>query len=171
MHKQMYALVPGGSSSHVMEIFGYSTKGIPGVEIVGLGAKGKSIKEKFIFLNKKLEFKIPARRYVLCVEDSLFSTSKDDLYRWLELPFLIMYWSMANILPIQNLDNCLCGGKITARGKISSELFSDGPNSEVLEYLESGLKLITANSAMYKDEQVIPLKEVMGRNDLVIENV
>lgn len=167
MHKQMYALIPNGNRFHVMEIFGYSTKGVPGLEIVGLGAKGKSIKEKFVFLNKKLGLKLPPRRYVLCVEDVVVSSSKDDLYRWLELPFLIMYWSMAMVLPIQHLDNCLCGGKITARGKITTGPLSSSPLDELEEHLDGGLKLITTELNAFGPDQVIPLREIIGRDDLV----
>jgi hypothetical protein len=166
----MYALVPNGNSSYVMEIFGYSTKGIPGLEIVGLGNKGKSIKEKFVYLNKKLGVKLPPRRFVLCVEDSVISSSKDDLYRWLELPFLIMYWSMAMVLPIQNLDNCLCGGMITARGKINMGQLSSIPSVELEPHLDGGLKLITSDLSGFCPDQVIPLKEIMGRDDLVTPN-
>ncbi|EQC52240.1 hypothetical protein [Bacteriovorax sp. DB6_IX] len=168
MHKQMYALIPNGTNSHIMEIFGYSTKGVPGLEIVGLGNRGKSIKEKFVYLNKKLGLKLPPRRFVLCVEDSMISSCKDDLYRWLELPFLIMYWSMAMVLPIQNLDNCLCGGMITARGKINMGQLSSLSLDELEAHLETGLKLITSDFSHFGPDKVIPLREIIGRDDLIL---
>ena len=61
----MFAMVPNQKDVNFCEVFGYSTRGIPGLEIVGLGQKGRLIKEKILYLNRKNNLKIPPRRYVI----------------------------------------------------------------------------------------------------------
>lgn len=163
MHKQMYALIPNGEKPYVVELFGYATKGVPGLEIVGLGSRGKSVREKFIYLNKKLGMKMPPRRFVLCVEDQFLASSKDDLFRWIELPFLIMYWSMAGVLPIQYLDDCLCGGKISARGEVETSPLGKLRMDEISHYFEEGIKLIGKEVESGPEYcQFIPLEEIVS---------
>lgn len=160
MHKQMYAVIPNGSKSHLCEIFGYSTRGIPGLEIVGLGAKGKAIKEKFIYFNKCYEIKIPPKRFVLCVDDQFVISNKENLHRWLELPFLIMYWSMAGVLPIQNLANCLCSGIISTNGAIETLPIKIFECSNIMEMMNNGHCLIT-NSVTESIDNIIPVDEII----------
>ena len=168
MHKQMYALIPNGKKPYIVEIFGYATKGIPGLEIVGLGAKGKSIKEKFIYLNKKLNQKLPPRRFVLCVEDQFLNSNKEDLFRWLELPFLIMYWSMAGVLPIQFLDDCLCGGRISARGEIETSPVEEINFDELENFMSHNMKLITKEGHQSgHNYSFIPLEEIVSFKKLL----
>lgn len=165
MHKQMLGLLPLGSKAHLTEMYGYASKGVPGLEIVGLGSKGKAIKEKFIFLTKKYNLKISPKRYVLCIDDNMVLgslSSKEELYRWLELPLLILYWSMAGILPIKNLSDCLCAGRISTRGKIEPFRF-EKTSAEFLHRLDDlQLKVI----ASYTDDlrgltYFIPLDEII----------
>ena len=80
-----------------------------------------------------------------------------------------MYWSMAMVLPIQNLDNCLCGGMITARGKINMGQLSAISNDELESHLDTGLKLISNDLSSFGPDQIIPLREIIGRDDLVTE--
>lgn len=165
MHKQMLGLLPLGGKGHLTEIYGYSSKGVPGLEIVGLGAKGKAIKEKFVFLSKKYNLKISPKRYVLCIDDNMVLgslTSKDELYRWLELPLLILYWSMAGVLPIQNLRDCLCAGRISTRGKIEPFRF-DETSAAFLDRLDSmRLKVITSYTQELSGlTYFIPLDEII----------
>lgn len=157
----MMVVIPGNQKNHVCEIFGYSTRGIPGLEVVGLGGKGKSIKEKFIYFNKRYKIPIPPRRFVLCVDDQLLLTSKEGLYRWLELPFLIMYWSMAGVVPIENLSNCLCSGTLSATGHVETletETFMTG---EVRELVENGYNVIAKSGESKLFENIIPLEEII----------
>jgi len=161
MHKQMMVVIPGNQKAHTCEIFGYSTRGIPGLEVVGFGGKGKSIKEKFIYFNKRYKLSIPPRRFVLCVEDQTLLNLKEGSYRWLELPFLIMYWSMAGILPIENLSNCLCSGTIAASGLIETLDVEAFLSDEVGELIESGYQVITKGGEG-KFANYIPVEEIIS---------
>lgn len=160
MHKQMLAVIPNGSKSHLCEIFGYSTRGVPGLEIVGLGGKGKSIKEKFIYFNKCYELKIPPKRFVLCVDDQFVVSGKENLHRWLELPFLIMYWSMAGILPIENLTNCLCSGTISTTGAIETLPVDILRTQNLIEMFSNGHFLISTRVEEEVD-YIIPVDEII----------
>ena len=162
MHKELIGLIPSGNKTLFCNLFGYSSKSLPGIEIVGLGTKGKSIKEKIVYLNKKYQIKIPANRYVLCVEESFVSSLKEDEHRWLELPFLIMFWSMAGVIPISKLANCLCGGKVSARGLIETTPTSIHSLDKLNEYLEKDYYLITSSRGIDGGECVIPLEEIIS---------
>ena len=161
MHKELVGLIPNGHKTLFCNLFGYSSKSLPGIEIVGLGSKGKAIKEKIIYLNKKFKIKAPANRYVMCVEESYVASLKDDDYRWLELPFLLMYWSMAKVIPIANLSNCLCGGKVSSRGRIESTPTSLHSLDELNDYLDRDYWLITSSQGCREGESVIPLEEII----------
>lgn len=113
-----------------IDVFGYTTQGIPGIEIIGMGAFGKNIKEKFIYISKTSNFKIPFRRYVLCVEapDKLLGT---DEKKWLELPLLILFLSLSGNIPIKKLEDCFCAGAISATGTIKPLKIKMGPLTEI----------------------------------------
>lgn len=160
MHKQMIGVIPNSGKIYFCEIFGYSSRGVPGLEIVGLGGRGKNIKEKFIYFNKCYGLSLPPLRFVLCVEDNFVTSNKEALYRWLELPFLIMYWSMANILPIQNLGNCLSSGQISATGDFilpDPDIFC---REEMMSLLDDGHRLISHPIPGFSKE-ILPLDEIL----------
>ncbi|MCK5073579.1 MAG: hypothetical protein KAQ98_09155 [Bacteriovoracaceae bacterium] len=126
MDTRITALYPIGCSWARTNIFGYASKGIPGLEIVGLGKNGKTIKEKFIFITRREKLRLPLKRYVICIEE--FSTEKDIMLsnlRWIELPMLVLFWSMAGLLPIGRLDDCLAAGKIQVDGMIDCPIITD----------------------------------------------
>ncbi|PIK13950.1 hypothetical protein [Halobacteriovorax sp. JY17] len=100
-----------------LNIFAYATKGIPGLEIKVGSSNSKILKEKIIYLTRKSSMRIPLKRYVICVEEVGGSLQKEEV-RWLELPILILYWSLAECLPISRLSDCICGGEITLEGEI-----------------------------------------------------
>ena len=49
-------------------IFGHATKGVPALEINGVGKLSKNIKEKLIFITRTRKLPIPLRRFVICVD-------------------------------------------------------------------------------------------------------
>ncbi|MCK6594261.1 MAG: hypothetical protein L6Q33_03605 [Bacteriovoracaceae bacterium] len=101
------------------DVFGYTTKGIPGIEIVGLGKHGRQMKEKFIYLSKERGIRYPHLRYILCVEGEIEGKKfKNEEFRYLELPLLLMLWKMADVLPIYELTDCFAAGKISIQGEI-----------------------------------------------------
>ncbi|MBF0297583.1 MAG: hypothetical protein HQK51_02620 [Oligoflexia bacterium] len=111
---------------NIIDIYGYSSKGLPGIEIIGLGRKGQSIREKFIYISKCRKLAVPLKRYVLCIEDSdptlsLTNNSKlkdEDGASWLELPLLLLFWCLAGVVNVNNLEACLVAGKILVDGRI-----------------------------------------------------
>ncbi len=164
MGTSLYGVIPVGKRLKIVEIFGYSTKGIPGLEIVGLKNLARPIREKFVYLGKTKEVTCPLRRYVLCVESALDSDKfTEDELRYLEFPLLLLYWSLAGIVQIGNLSDCFASGRIDPQGVMSPYEFS----SEALHWLaakgaRSPLRLL-APAAMEVPEGLykLPIEEVM----------
>ncbi|MBT5093856.1 MAG: hypothetical protein HOM21_06425, partial [Halobacteriovoraceae bacterium] len=120
MSSRIWGLYPTRDQFIPINLFGYTTKGIPGLEVVGLKSYSRSIKEKFIYLTRQQQDQIPLRRYVICTESSGQLLLDEQNYRWLELPMLILFWSLAGYLPIQRLDDCLSLGRVSVTGEIES---------------------------------------------------
>lgn len=169
---RLTALYPGNKSIGEMEVYGYCSKGLPGLEIVGLGTLGRSIKEKLIFFSRQFGIKIPLKRYVLCI-DLPIELKKDkaaDDCRWLELPILILFWTLSGSLGLDNLDDCVAIGKIQVNGTI---LYPELTNYQSKEGRESKIlapQFINIPSFSY----LIPLEELLksaGATGLKYEQV
>jgi hypothetical protein len=120
MNMRTKSLYPYGGQYYPVDIFGYSSKGVPGIEIVGLGKYSRSMKEKFIFLSREKKLKFPLRRFVLCIEGEMESKKfKDEEYRYLELPLLVMLWSLTGHLPLEHLEDCFASAKVSIEGDIN----------------------------------------------------
>jgi len=133
MNMRTKSLYPFGGEYYEAHIFGYATKGIPGVEIVGLGKHSRAIKEKFIYLSRQKQLKFPLRRYVLCVEGELEGKKfKEEEFRYLELPLLMMLWSLTGHLLFERLDDCFLSGKVSVEG----EVYTLKQNQKMLDRLE-----------------------------------
>jgi len=161
MDARISAYFPCINIVKTVPVFGYATKGIPGLEIIGLGKYGKNIKEKFIYFARKEKIKIPLKRYVVCVEGDQEDIEHILLNnRWFELPIFIIYWSMAELLPIKKLDNCLCAGKIDITGKIINADYSFKTNQLLDD--DNSYKLIAPQNVMLDgDLSVIPLEAIL----------
>ena len=163
VNDQILGIYSSSGKYRASSIFGYASKGLPGLEIIGLNKKNQVIREKLIYLGRYYQVKIPVRRYVLCVEDYCF---EKGTVRWLELPLLVLYWKLAGILPIKKLENCFCGGKISTMGTVQiiplEETFLDaldkklGREQRKLNYLVSGFVRERTNI------RLIPLKGLFG---------
>lgn len=117
MGTSLYGVLPFGKQLKIVEVFGYSTKGIPGVEIVGLKNLARPIREKFVYIGKTKDVDCPLRRYVLCVESSLDNDKfTEDELRHLEFPLLLLYWSLAGVVQIGNLNDCFASGRVDPHG-------------------------------------------------------
>lgn len=112
-----YYLKPEGLQ--VLTLFGYATKGIPSLEVNGVGKLSKNIKEKLIFLTRNRHLNIPLRRYVVCVDQNDGVAKTEEELKWLEFPLLLIYWYMAGLVPIKKLDNCITSGWIKPDGTIT----------------------------------------------------
>lgn len=120
METQIQTYVQVNNQTHLLTFFGYSTKGLPGIEINGLGLLGKMIKEKINFLSRSRKLKIPIRRYIICFEnfEGIDLKNNKEITTHLELPILFLYWHMAKLIPISNLEDCLVAGSFSSRGDI-----------------------------------------------------
>ncbi len=119
--------LPRQSGSEPYDLFCYSSHGLPGLEIVGLGPRARALKEKVIYLTKVRGHKVPLKRYVICLDRPL-RKGEDEAY--FELPIILLYWAMAGFIPIKRLTDCLCCGKVDARSQVLlpdlSEAFTRG---------------------------------------------
>lgn len=121
-----------------VELFGYTTNGIPGIEILLPGQKGKIIKEKFIYFCKTQKIKVPLRRFVLCAT-SLPELKVVRAQEWqnLELPLFILFGFLAGFLPFQRLDDCLAKGHMKVKGGLFNKevgVFEQDKN-ETIKYI------------------------------------
>lgn len=135
-----------GKSVELVELFGYTTKGIPGLEIIGLGACARQIKEKLIFIARSRNYKLNHRRFVLCLEShELGSTMmKHENLQWLELPLFVLYMTLAGIFPFYQLSNCFCAGRIDLNGNIEDWRYDDEFFEKAQHHLKSSLLLMNA---------------------------
>ncbi len=116
MEIKINTLIPCSGRLKWVEVFGYTSKGTPGLEVTGLNGKSRNFKEKIVFLSKRRNLKFPILRYVLCL--NIEDPSKSDI-EWLELPLLLAFWSMTGNLPLKRLDNCFSSGKVSLEGEIN----------------------------------------------------
>lgn len=119
METQIQSFYKSGQGVKFISLFGYATKGVPALEIHGVGKFSKNIKEKIIFLSRSRRLPIPLRRYVLCVDVNELSDQSCESLKWLEFPMLLLYWHMAGLVPISKLDDCLCSGWIRTNGEVT----------------------------------------------------
>jgi len=159
------SLYPYGGQLCETNIFGYSTKGIPGIEIVGMGKYSRTLKEKFVYISRQKALKFPMRRYVLCVEGELEGKKfKEEEFRYLELPLLIMLWSLTGHLPVENLEDCFSAGKVSVEGEIKAlELNGLTEQIEEMYSLEKDQRIkIIAPIKSQVDESFyhLPLEEI-----------
>ena len=120
MQNQIHTLMPNGENIIISEAFGYSSRGIPGLEIVGLGKRARVFKEKINFITRKFGLKIEAKRFVLCVVDESIDRLEPSSLQYLELPLMLLYWSLGGAINIHNLEDCICGGRVAANGSVKT---------------------------------------------------
>lgn len=167
MNMRTKSLYPYAGQFCPVDIFGYSSNGIPGIEIVGVGKYARTMKEKFIFLSRDKCLKFPLKRFVLCVEGELEGKKfKEEEYRYLELPLLIMLWSLTGHLPLQQLEDCFAAGKISVEGEITPLYLSEGEQIKLVDIFnlneDQSLKIIAPGAiAVYKDYYHLPVEGLM----------
>lgn len=119
METQIYSYVQTPKGPRIITIFGYATRGVPGIELSGCGKLAKNIKEKLIYMTRVRKLKLPTKRFVICVDlnDLEFELPQGEL-KWIEFPILLMFWYLAGFIPIKKLEDCICSGWIDTRGDI-----------------------------------------------------
>jgi hypothetical protein len=151
------SLYPFAGQYCPVDIFGYSSNGIPGIEIVGVGRHARSMKEKFIYLSREKKLKFPLKRFVLCVEGDIEGKKfKDEEYRFLELPLLMMLWSLTGHLPLQALEDCFASGKISIEGEVTTLPLTDNEQMSLIDLFklteDQSLKVIAPdNTPVYEE--------------------
>lgn len=144
MNIKLYGLLPSRNSYCLPTLYGYSTKGLPGIEIVGLGSAGKSLKQKIIFMTREMNKRYPMRRFVLSVEGHEELGKGQQYYlKNLELGFLILFWNLSGILSISRLDHCICAGHLNVRGELAIPDIEDEYWKNLSQRLEEKNKHVT----------------------------
>jgi hypothetical protein len=167
MNMRTKSLYPFGGQFCPVDLFGYSSNGIPGIEIVGMGKYARGVKEKFIYLSRQKKLKFPLKRFVLCVEGEVESKKfKDEEYRFLELPLLMMLWSLTGHLPLERLEDCFASGKISVEGFISSLDLSLVEQEKLIDLFkldeDQSLKIIAPRSSeIHEDFYHLPVEGLM----------
>lgn len=167
MNMRTKSLYPHAGQLCPVDIFGYASHGIPGIEIVGMGKHSRSLKEKFVYLSRVRQLKFPKKRYVLCVEGELENKKfKDEEYRYLELPLLLMLWSLTGHLPLSQLEDCFASGKVSVEGDFTALNLKNSEQDELCELLdideEINLKIIAPNNHFISDRHYhLPIEGLM----------
>ncbi len=164
MEEYIRGYYPNSKEIELVDIFGYSVKGLPGVEIVGLGQMGKFIKEKIVYICKSNNLKFQLRRYVLCVDREVEIKDKSKIL-WLELPLLILFLTLTGHLKISKLHQFMAGGRIYVNNRISVLTLSDLNrllNINLDDREESKFLLCDDSSNSAQCDKIISLNELLG---------
>lgn len=166
MLTRIIGFIPHNNKINYVNVFGYSTNGIPGIEIIGLGKLSRPIKEKFYYLTKLSGAKLPLKRYVLCVEVRDLPKDQHSL-RWLELPLLTVFWSMAKILPIQRLHDCVASGRVGIDEVVEIfNLNSEHVHEKGKRFQEHWKYLSLSSWVKTNSMQRMPIEEIYSRTNL-----
>lgn len=157
MNIRTKSIYPHGGILNSVDLFGYVSHGVPGLEIVGLGKHGRGIKEKFIYLSREYKLKLPKRRFVICVEGEIEGKKfKNEEYRYLELPMLLILWTLSGHLPFKTLEDCFSSGKVSLNGEVDSIELNNDLQSRIPELLDlevdHAIKIITSEEMKIEDE-------------------
>lgn len=167
MNMRTKSLYPYAGQYCPVDIFGYASNGIPGIEIVGVGRYARSMKEKFVYLSREKKLKFPLKRFVLCVEGEIEGKKfKEEEYRYLELPLLMMLWSLTGHLPLQSLEDCFAAGKISVEGLVTALELSESEQKNLSELFKlddmQTLKIIAPDKTkIYEDYYHLPIEGLM----------
>lgn len=175
MNMRTKSIYPYAGQYCPVDIFGYASNGIPGIEIVGVGKYARSMKEKFIYLSRQKKLKFPLKRFVLCVEGEIEGRKfKEEEYRYLELPLLMMLWSLTGHLPLQQLEDCFAAGKISVEGEVTALALTENEQIQLSEIfkLNEGqcLKVIAPGlTKVHEDYYHLPVEGLMESLGCTIE--
>jgi len=167
MNMRTKSLYPYAGQYFPVDIFGYSSHGIPGVEIVGVGRYARQMKEKFVYLSRKKNLKFPKRRFVLCVEGEIEGKKfKEEEYRYLELPLLMMLWSLTGHLPLEHLEDCFASGKVSVEGEVFPLMLNEKQQKDLMDIFhlaeDQCLKIIAPNGlSICEDYYHLPVEGLM----------
>jgi len=146
METQIHSFYQSPKGAKLVTIFGYATKGVPGLEINGAGKLSKNIREKLIYLTRTRRLSLATKRFVICVDINDLDTSQDwGQLKWLEFPILLLFWYLAGLIPISKFDDCLCAGWISSSG----EIYQKEQPKELTRLLREKLNPVEMKSLKY----------------------
>lgn len=162
METKINAVIPTKTGHEILEIFAYSSKGMPGIEIIGLGKSGRALKEKIIYLSRLYRLRLPTRRYVICVDgENRGSPKSTDSLAHLELPIALIFWFLAGIVQVRRLDDCCASGSISLDGTIKE---IDYTSAKLIAYLRQHcdeMKIISKNDEVAETNFLLPLEAIL----------
>ncbi|MBY0414146.1 MAG: hypothetical protein K2Q18_08265 [Bdellovibrionales bacterium] len=168
MNMRTKSLYPYAGQYCPVDIFGYASNGIPGIEIVGLGKYSRSMKEKFVYLSREKKLRFPMKRFVLCIEGEVEGKKfKEEEYRYLELPLLLMLWSLTGHLPLEHLEDCFASGKISVEGDVTALILDKIQQAELTEIFKLDenqcLKIIAPSGmSVHEDHYHLPIEGIFS---------
>ncbi|MDA8792660.1 hypothetical protein N9N67_05410 [Bacteriovoracaceae bacterium] len=122
MNSQIYSYISYKDKFYAIQVYGYSSRSLPGLEIIGPHGQIKNLKNKIIYFCRKNNLKIPPRRYVIGYED--FNLGKKLAIaenKSLELPTLLLFLNLCGILGLAKIENCFNAGTFSIDGKLISD--------------------------------------------------
>lgn len=123
MQSEIKTLIKVNSSYSMATIFGYATNSVPGIEILGLGNRGRLLKEKLVYLTRERGLKLKPVRYVISIEADI--ELRNTILKEIELPILLVLWHLAGLIPIECLSDCICVGEIQINGDVVQPFIGD----------------------------------------------
>ncbi|MGB0453319.1 MAG: hypothetical protein ACPGJV_06360 [Bacteriovoracaceae bacterium] len=172
MYLRINSLIPCSQSYEVVSLFGYCSAGLPGLELKGCYSRAQVLKEKMIFITKSLGLQVPLKKFNLCLDaPSKRSISSIDL-EWIELPMLLLYWSLAGHLSIKNMEYCFSFGKFRPSGEFDvpkiKEDFLVSFQKEMKELSGRDITyLLSEDYRQMTNIQFIPLESILSFTKLV----
>ena len=168
MQNQIKILIPSGEKLLMSEVFGYATRGVPGLEIIGLGKRSRVMREKLNFVSRRMNIKIEPKKYVICIEDEDIERLEQGLLKWLELPFLLLYWSLSESIGIKKLEDCVCAGSVSTSGIVRSFPYRSVHFDYLEELSHEDFKLISDQvQKLDQHIDVLPLSQILEQKILV----
>lgn len=156
MVDQILCALPIGKDFVLTPIFGYANRGVPGIEIIGLGNQGRSLKEKIIYLNKLNGWDIPQRKYLLCFENEEWDMVRKMDRRHVELPIWLLYMKLAGKIKMRTMKDVVAAGKLSSRGEIDCFNFS-----ELMAARWNKNDLVPIVQSQTDNMRTIPLEELL----------
>ena len=169
MFLRINSILPTTQDYKVVSLFGYRTNGIPGIELKGLPNNQNIVREQLVYLSKMFGIKVPIRRFHLCIDmPKEFLRMKKDLVedRFLDLPLLLLYWSLAEVIKIQELEYVFSFGRIEPDGQIIipniSETYLGHLNAVIKEKTSRSITMITSNKSTYQNMRCITINSILN---------
>ncbi len=106
------------------KIFSYSSRGVPGLEVVGFGSHNKHIKEKIVYISKLKNISIPNKKFTICLDQTFNNVLVAKEAFNFELPVSILFWSMVGVVNFSNLNKCYASGFYEMNGEVKTNYFS-----------------------------------------------